>query len=69
MEDDRGPSREMGVALLVIGVAAALFCGFAEMIGVGGGTFGWKQIVGVVVGVLVALAGLAIVLRARTATQ
>ena len=55
-------SRAVGVGCIAVGVAVALICGFAETVGIGGGTFGWKQIVGVVVGCAIALAGLTIVL-------
>ena len=44
-----------------MGVAIALVSGLAEVAGVGGGTFGWKQVVGVAVGVAIALAGLYVV--------
>jgi hypothetical protein len=52
----------VGIACIAVGVAVALFCGLAETVGIGGGTFGWKQIVGVVVGCAIALAGLTVVL-------
>ena len=57
------PSRPVGFALLAVGVVVALVSGLAEVAGVGGGTFGWKQVVGVVVGVVIALAGLYVVSR------
>ena len=46
------------MALIAVGVVVALFCGLAEEVGIGGGSFGWKQLVGVIAGCLVALAGL-----------
>jgi len=49
------------MALIAVGVVVALFCGLAEVIGIGGGSFGWKQLVGVIAGCLVAIAGLFIV--------
>ena len=55
-------SRAVGVGCIAVGVVVALICGLAETVGIGGGTFGWKQIVGVVVGCAIALAGLTIVL-------
>ena len=61
MEGTRRPSKQIGLACIAIGVVIALFCAFAETLGIGGGTFGWKQVVGVVVGCLIALAGLFIV--------
>ena len=62
MKGTRQPSRAVGIGCVVVGVALALVCGLAETVGIGGGTFGWKQIVGVVVGCAIALAGLTIVL-------
>jgi hypothetical protein len=50
------------MALVAVGVLVALFCGLAEVLGIGGGSFGWKQLVGVIAGCLVAIAGLFIVL-------
>ena len=61
MEAIKRPSRNLGIACTVVGVVLALFCGFAETLGIGGGSFGWKQVVGVVVGCIVTLVGLAIV--------
>jgi hypothetical protein len=55
------PSRAVGIGCIAIGVALALISGFAETIGIGGGTFGPKQIAGVAVGCIIALAGLTIV--------
>ena len=61
MQGTRRPSRQLGFVCIAVGVLIALFCAFAETLGIGGGTFGWKQVVGVVVGCLIALAGLFIV--------
>ncbi len=61
MEETRRPSRQVGLACIGIGVVIALVCGLAETFGIGGGTFGWKQMVGVGVGCVIALAGLFIV--------
>ena len=63
MEDARLPSREVGFVVLAVGLVIALASGLAEVVGVGGGTFGWKQMVGVAVGVVIAIAGLYIVGR------
>lgn len=63
MQDNRIPSRQVGFAVLAAGVLIALVSGLAEVAGVGGGTFGWKQVVGVVAGVVIALAGLYVVSR------
>jgi hypothetical protein len=50
--------RSRSVALVVIGVALALISVLADMVGVGSGLgFGWKQIVGTALGVVIAGAG------------
>jgi hypothetical protein len=53
----------LGIALIAVGVLIALFCGLAEVLGIGGGSFGWKQLVGVIAGCIVAIVGLFIVFR------
>jgi hypothetical protein len=62
MDRPRRPSRAVGIGCIAVGVALALISGLAETIGIGGGTFGPKQIAGVAVGCVIALAGLTIVL-------
>ncbi len=70
MEDEaKWPSRQIGVACIVIGVMLALISGLAETVGIGGGTFGWKQVVGVAVGCLIAAFGLFVVFRLARATD
>ena len=70
MEDEaKWPSREVGVACIVAGVMLALISGLAETVGIGGGTFGWKQMVGVAVGCLIAALGLFVVFRLARATD
>lgn len=50
--------RIRSIALVVLGVALALLSALADVIGVGSGVgFGWKQIVGTVVGIIVAAYG------------
>ena len=63
MNKSRLPSRTVGLVVLIVGVLVALGSGFAETLGVGGGTFGWKQMVGVAGGAVVALAGLYVVVE------
>jgi hypothetical protein len=55
-------SRPIGTIALAVGVVAILLAVLADPLGIGGkeDTFGWKQIVLLVVGVLVAGGGLAI---------
>jgi hypothetical protein len=60
----------LGLALSVIGLALALVSGLAEVIGLGDPTdptdsFGWKQIVGLALGVVLLIAGSALAWRAR----
>ncbi len=50
----------MGVVLLVVGIAILVGAAAADPLGIGGAAgFGWKQMVGVSAGVLVAAVGLA----------
>jgi uncharacterized membrane protein (DUF441 family) len=64
MEAGQRPSREVGLAVLAIGLVVGLFSGLAEVFGIGEGSFGWKQLVGVIVGAVVALVGLYLVMTA-----
>ena len=52
--------RSLGVVVTVVGLLVLVFAAFADPLGVGGAddTFGWKQIVGVVVGAVIAVAGI-----------
>lgn len=48
-----------GIVLLVLGVLLFLLSATADYLGVGGAAgFGWKQIVGVVIGVVIAAVGM-----------
>jgi hypothetical protein len=57
--------RRLLLLIVVVGVAVAAVSGLANAIGIGSdtGTFGWKQIVGLIVGALIALGGLAMLMR------
>ncbi len=59
--------RLLAGALILVGVALALVSGLGDLIGIGAeeSTFGWKQIAGLVVGVLLLAAGIAMLLAAR----
>lgn len=51
--------KAQGVVVLVIGVLLFLLCALADALGVGGSPgMGWKQILGMVVGVAVAAYGM-----------
>jgi hypothetical protein len=59
-----------GLLLVVLGIALALVSGLASTLGIGVGGFGWKQIVGVVVGAALALTGAGLALAsARTSPR
>ena len=52
--------RSLGVVVTVVGLLVLVIAAFADPLGIGGAddTFGWKQIVGVVVGAVIAVAGI-----------
>jgi hypothetical protein len=52
--------RSLGVVVTVVGLLVLAIVVFADPLGIGGAddTFGWKQIVGVVVGAVIAVAGI-----------
>jgi hypothetical protein len=51
-----------GLVLVVLGIALALVSALANTLDIGMGGFGWKQIVGVVLGAALALFGVGLVL-------
>jgi hypothetical protein len=57
----------MGMVAVVLGVIAVLLALLADTLGIGGqeGTFGWKQVALLAVGVALAVGGLLVVLWAR----
>ena len=57
--------RRLLLLIVVAGIAVAAVSGLANTLDIGSdtGTFGWKQIVGLIVGVLIALGGLAMLMR------
>jgi hypothetical protein len=53
-----GNLKTIGIALLAIGVIVLIVSLGADVIGIGGATgFGYKQIIGAIVGVIVAVVG------------
>lgn len=59
--------KTLGFILVALGVIVLIVALFADAFGIGEGTaFGWKQILGSIVGALVALAGLWLATRKVT---
>ena len=59
----------IGVVIVAIGVIIALVSALADPIGIGNeSTFGWKQGAGVVVGIVVASAGVVVSAKGRGQT-
>ena len=53
-----GNKKTMGIALLAVGIIVLIVSLAADVIGVGGAAaFGYKQIIGAVVGVIIAVIG------------
>jgi hypothetical protein len=52
--------RSLGFVVTAVGVIVVVVAAFADPIGIGGAedTFGWKQIVGVAIGAVVAVVGI-----------
>jgi hypothetical protein len=57
-------ARQTGLLIIVVGLAAALLGALANPLGIGHSGFGWKQVVLLVAGIVVAVAGAVVVLRA-----
>ena len=63
-------STRMGWLLVGVGVVVLALSALADPIGIGeGGGMGWKQVVGIVVGALVALWGAVVLRRAALRTS
>jgi hypothetical protein len=58
-----GGKKAIGIVVLVVGIIVLLVSVFAYPIGLGGPAFGLLQIAGTIVGAIVAIVGLALVLR------
>jgi hypothetical protein len=57
-------ARQTGLVIVVVGIAAALLGALANPLGIGHTGFGWKQVVLLVAGIVLAVAGAVVVLRA-----
>jgi hypothetical protein len=57
-------ARQTGFLIIVVGVAAALLAALANPLGIGRSGFGWHQVVLLVAGIVLAVVGAAVVLRA-----
>jgi hypothetical protein len=56
-------ARQIGVLLIVAGLAAALLAALANPLGIGHSGFGWHQALLLVVGIVLAVAGVVVALR------
>jgi hypothetical protein len=50
--------KTIGIVLVVLGVVLVLISLGADLIGIGSGGFGYKQIIGVIIGLIAALVGM-----------
>jgi hypothetical protein len=57
-------ARQVGLLIVVVGVAAALFGGLADSVNIGRAGFGWKQGVLLGVGIVLTVVGAVVALRA-----
>jgi len=60
-------TRSIAWALIVLGAVLALVSGLGDTVGIGAeeGDFGWKQIVGLAVGLALAATGIGLLLRPK----
>ncbi|MGE3798214.1 MAG: hypothetical protein AB7G88_10245 [Thermomicrobiales bacterium] len=63
------PSRFLSVAAIILGILLAVMSLLADEIGVSGGGegLGWKQLIGAIVGLVIALAGVTFLWRSPSA--
>jgi hypothetical protein len=57
-------ARQTGLLIIVVGLAAALLAALANPLGIGHSGFGWHQVVLLVAGIVLAVVGAVVVLRA-----
>jgi hypothetical protein len=65
--EEAAMKRWMGIALIVVGILLALVAALADVIGLGQdvGAFGWRQLTGTIVGLVIFIAGLAITMMVK----
>lgn len=59
----------VGPMLTAAGVVFLVFSALADVIGIGDGDFGWVQIIGVIIGAVMTLAGVALIYLERGETK
>ena len=60
-------ARQAGLLILVVGIAAALLAAFSDPLNIGRSGLGWKQSVLLGVGIVLAVVGAVVALRAPSA--
>jgi hypothetical protein len=61
--------KTIGIVLIVLGVILVLISFGADLLGIGSGGFGYKQILGVAIGVIAAAVGIWLAMSKPTPTQ
>ena len=65
-----GAKKTLGIICLIVGIIGLILSLIADPIGIGGSLgFGWKQIVGTVVGVILGIVGLILSLKKQRSTE
>ena len=59
------PTRILGIVITIIGIIVIGICLLADVMGIGSskGVFGYKQIIGIIAGVIVAIAGIILIIK------
>jgi hypothetical protein len=64
-----GPIKILGIICLIVGIIILVLSLIADSVGVGGSPgFGWKQIVGAIVGVIIGIVGLILTFKKQPST-
>ena len=62
-----GPKKIVGIICLIVGIIVLILSLIADPVGIGGAVgFGWKQIVGAIVGIIFGIVGLILSFRKQT---